>query len=240
MALTSVDVENYIRRRLGEPVIPVELDATQITEAEAETLRVYSSIAPQLKKAQITLQTGVRVYGATNGLTDVGRGIIQAAIPPSKYRFGLGWGFGDEFSVFDSSVVQDLGYYHTAISYYKQARKVLSAHFEWQYDLERQELLIHPAPQEALTLYYVYVDDVLIGEIPRRHEDWVLNYALLEAKNMLGEIREFLGSVQGNQTTMQLNGQQLKAEASLEVREAEKDKLRARIGDRFALPLVDS
>ena len=237
MALTNVYVDGYIRARLGEPVIPCELDPAQVTQAIDEAVRQYSIISPQIKKAMQLLQPGVRTY---NMAGKSGRGIIRAAIPPSKYRFGLGWGFGDEFSVFDSAVVQDLGHYNLAVQYYKQARKVLSAHFEWEYDLDRQELLITPAPQEALNLFYVYVDDVPITEVPRRHEDWVLRYALMEAKGMLGEIREFLGSVQGHQTTMQLNGAQLKAAATDDKKEEMRVELRRRVGDKFALPLRDS
>src|SRR6266404_1238240 len=100
--------------------------------------------------------------------------------------------------------------------YYKQARKVLSAHFEWQYDLERQELLITPSPQEALNLFYTYVDSPAITEVPQRHEDWILRRTMLECKGMMGEIRETLDSVQGNQTTIPLNGTKLKEEGSEE------------------------
>lgn len=238
MALDNSYVEQWIRKRLGEPIIPVELDTTQIQSAIEESLRIFNRYKPQIKRDQFLLIPGQSVYPMDPA--KVGYGVIKCAVPPSKYRFGLGWGFGDEFSVFDSTVVQDISYYHTAISYYKQSRKVLSANFEWKYLLDRREIEVTPTPQESLTLYYVYVGGSTIAEIQAHDEDWVLKYALLESKGMLGEIREALNAIQGNQTTVQLNGAQLKAEANEQAKQDAVKELINRVGDRFLLPLRDS
>jgi hypothetical protein len=236
MSIDSDDVTAFIQGRLGFPTIPLELDTTHYTLAINQTLRIFAKIAPKVGRDQIMLVAGQQVYPIANA----GLGIIKCAIPPSKYRFGLGWGFGDEFSVFDSAVVSDLGHYATAISYYKQARKVLSANFMWKYLIDRQELEISPAPQEPLILSYTYLSSPALSDIQPQYEEWFLEYALLEAKSVLGEIRELMGTVQGNQTNVPLNGAQLKAESSDAVKKDRQQELRNMIGDRYMLPLRDS
>jgi hypothetical protein len=236
MSLSASDVQNYILAMLGSPIIDVELDASHFPIALNQALRVYSRINPITKYDQITLVAGQQVYSPTN----VGLGIITAAIPPSKYRFGLGWGFGDEFSVFDSAVVNDLGHYATAIEYYKSARRVLSANFHWNYIPERKELEISPAPQEPLTLSYAYVDAAGIADITPNYEDWILEYSLIVAKGILGEIRELLGNIAGNQTSIPLNGAALKEASSLAVKRDKEQELRDMVGDKFMLPMRDS
>jgi len=227
VALSEASVKLHIQRMLGQDAtegVRVELTTGQLDESIAQALRLFNRYHPRRLTASLGLNSGQQVYV----LTDYGKGLVNC-VPAPTIRPSLA-----QYDVFNpwSTVQQpiDVGTFASDMAHLNLARRVLSAEFAWEFDLESAKLYITPIPVTSHTVAYTYVIDRTIAQVPADFEDWFLRCSLSQAKYPLGRMRSKFNSVQGSEREFRMDGEALLSESISEINELT-NELRSRTGD---------
>jgi len=230
----------YVKTFLGSGMIDVELDPVHYNVAIDKSLAKYrqrSSNAVEESFGFLTLNTDTNDYVMPKEVVEV-RQLFRRSI-------GSRTGGGDGGSLFEpfnlaysntyllaSTNMGGLATYYAFASYQKQVGKMFGGEINFTYNKTSKVLNIMQRPrsgEEVLVWMYNYrpdfnlLDDVYAGQ-------WIKDYALANAKVILGEAREKFGTIASPQGGTQLNGTTLKTEGKAEMEILEQDLINYKEG----------
>lgn len=215
-ALTLKTIEQYVRRRLGEPVITVELTKDQIVEIANQALGIYGTWKP----VEVWATTPVIPPGQKYTLTadKYGRGIIEV-FRPDLLRQPVSLDQFDVFKYHTRLPNLDPGDFYAERIWWKEVRRSAGSDDDWIVDDKLDgtaDIYVSPIPSESYVLGLVIVKDPSFSEVPLTDDDFIKQYTLAMCKETLGLIRRKFGSVQGAETTIDMDGDQLVQEGKEE------------------------
>jgi hypothetical protein len=233
-------IVDYIKTFLGSGMIDVELDPVHYNVAIDKALSKYrqrSSNAVEESFGFLTLTTDTNDYVMPKEVVEV-RQLFRRSI-------GSRTGGGDGGSLFEpfnlaysntyllaSTNMGGLATYYAFASYQKQVGKMFGGEINFTYNKTSKMLNIMQRPragEEVLVWMYNYrpdfnlLDDMYAGQ-------WIKDYALANAKVILGEAREKFGTIASPQGGTQLNGTTLKTEGKAEMEILEQDLINYKEG----------
>lgn len=221
-------LKEWILRKLGAPILKVELTEAHLEDAIEDALRWLAAKKGVPNVVEIQLVPGETEY-ALPADADVVTDVIM-----TEPTFDLASVFYPTMGLLDGQVPFNL--YATAamgvasdyvqvLQYLETLRRVAGSEAEWTQ--EGQKLVIAPAQQSGkmiVTYSTSSVPDVsLLGE---RDYDLVRRYSLANAKETLGRVRSKYGEYPTAQGSTSLDGDRLLEEAS-----TAKEALNEEIGD---------
>ena len=233
-------IVEYVKTFLGSGMIDVELDPVHYNVAIDKALSKYrqrSSNAVEESFGFLTLNTDNNEYVMPKEVVEV-RQLFRRSI-------GSRTGGGDGGSLFEpfnlaysntyllaSTNMGGLATYYAFASYQKQVGKMFGGEINFTYNKTSKVLNIMQRPragEEVLVWMYNYrpdfnlLDDMYAGQ-------WIKDYALANAKVILGEAREKFGTIASPQGGTQLNGTTLKTEGKAEMEILEQDLINYKEG----------
>jgi len=233
-------IVEYVKTFLGSGMIDVELDPVHYNVAIDKALSKYrqrSSNAVEESFGFLTLNTDTNDYVMPKEVVEV-RQLFRRSI-------GSRTGGGDGGSLFEpfnlaysntyllaSTNMGGLATYYAFASYQKQVGKMFGSEINFTYNKTSKVLTTMQRPragEEVLVWMYNYrpdfnlLDDVYAGQ-------WIKDYALANAKVILGEAREKFGTIASPQGGTQLNGTTLKTEGKAEMEILEQDLINYKEG----------
>jgi len=231
---------DYVKTFLGSGMIDVELDPVHYNVAIDKALSKYrqrSSNAVEESFGFLTLNTDNNEYVMPKEVVEI-RQLFRRSI-------GSRTGGGDGGSLFEpfnlayantyllaSTNMGGLATYYAFASYQKQVGKMFGSEINFTYNKTSKVLNIMQRPragEEVLVWMYNYrpdfnlLDDMYAGQ-------WIKDYALANAKVILGEAREKFGTIASPQGGTQLNGTTLKTEGKAEMEILEQDLINYKEG----------
>ena len=228
------DIVDYIRLRLADGLVDVELDQEHYDMAIKQALIKYRQRASNSQEesyAFLKLQPETQEYILPNEVMEV-----RAA-----YRRGIGSVTGttaSQFEPFSSGYlntymlvagrVGGLLNYELFVDYQKMSMKMFGGYLNFHFNKTTKKLtIIRKIPYAGphmdgsqmedvlLHIYNFKPDSMLLNDI--QAFPWIQEYSYSFAKRILGEAREKFASIAGPQGGTQLNGASLKAEAQTEM-----------------------
>lgn len=216
------EVVEYIRTFLGAGMVDVELDPAHYNIAIDKALAKYrqrSSNAVEESFAFLTLEADKNEYILPKEVMTV-RECFRRSIG-SRTGGGDGGTLFEPFNLaysntylLSSSQMGGLATYYMFASYQKEVGKLFGSYIVFDFNPTTKKLRISQRPrgQESVLLwmYNQRPDFSLISDA--YGGIWIKDYALANAKIMLGEAREKFGQIASAQGGTTLNGSALKAE----------------------------
>lgn len=218
------EVINYIKAFLGEGMIDVELDPIHYNTAIDKALARYrqrSQNSTEESYGFLTLQIDQNEYILPKEVMQV-RQVFRRSIG-SRSGGGDGGSLFEPFNLaytntylLSSSNMGGLATYYVFASYQNLVGKMFGSFINFDFNPTNKKLRIaqRPRTEESVLLWmYNYrpdfsiIDDTYAGI-------WIRDYALAQAKYMLGEAREKFSQIAGPQGGLSLNGTALKSEAN--------------------------
>jgi hypothetical protein len=225
------DIIDYIRFRLGDQMVDVELDREHYNMAIKQSLIKYRQRAERAEE---------RSYAFLDLVHDTQEYILPKEIMSVErvYRRGIGGltGGGSQFEPFSSGYlntymlqagrVGGLVNYELFASYQKLTMVMFGGYITFDFNPATKKLVIHrkmvgDVESVLLEVHNYKPDQVLLND--HRCFPWIQDYAYSMAKHMLGEAREKFQTIVGPQGGTSLNGQVLKSEAKEEMAKLEED-----------------
>jgi len=219
--LTEDTIKTYIKTMLGMPIVEVELDDEQFTGIINQSLGIYGTYKPIEKFGTVNVLSSQQKYSIAAEY--FGRGIIEVFYPDLLRSTGT----LDEFDVFryhNRLPNLDPGDFYAERVWWKEVQRSTGADFDWFYENNHDgtaELYISPPPDRAYTLTYIFVKDPTLTEVPPTDDDWINDYCLAMAKQVLGRILRKHRNVQGAETSIDLDGDELVNEGTQSRQEME-------------------
>jgi hypothetical protein len=226
------DIIEYIRLRLGDQMISVELDAEHYAMAIKQALIRYRQRAERSVEesfAFLDLVPDTQEYYLPKEIVSVRQ----------IFRRGLG-GLSNstQFEPFSSGFlntymlvagrVGGLANYEMFVDYQKLTMTMFGGYITFNFNEATKKLVIHRRmPGEysvesvMLWVYNYKPDQVILND--SKSFPWIQDYAYAMAKHMLGEAREKFSTIAGPQGGSTLNGAALKTEAKAEMEQLMKD-----------------
>lgn len=205
---------------LGEPVIETELEDETIDEIITQVLGIYGTYKPVEKVGTINVLASQQKYTLT--ADQVGKGIIEI-FRPDLMRSPISL---EQFDVFKFHTIMpnlDPGDYYLERVWWNEVRMSAGSDDDWLLDFNPDDgtatLYINPIPSEAYTLKYIYVVDPTLTQVPASDDDFIKDYVLTMCKLVVGEIRSKFKGVEGAESAINMNGEELKSEAKEEKRD---------------------
>lgn len=228
------EITDYIRLRLADGLVDVELDKEHYELAIKQALIKYRQRASNSQEesyAFLKLQPETQEYILPNEVMEV-----RAA-----YRRGIGSVTGttaSQFEPFSSGYlntymlvagrVGGLLNYELFVDYQKLSMRMFGGYLDFYFNKTTKKLTLirkipfaganQPGSQMEDVLLHIYnfkPDSMLLNDI--QAFPWLQEYSYSFAKRILGEAREKFASIAGPQGGTQLNGASLKAEAQAEM-----------------------
>jgi len=217
-------VIDYIKTFLGDGIIDVELDPIHYNTAIDKALMRYrqrSQNSTEESFGFITLQVDQNEYFMPKEVMEV-RQLFRRSIG-SRSGGGDGGSLFEPFNLaysntylLSSSNMGGLGTYFAFASYQNLVGKMFGSFINFDYNPTSKKLRIAQRPrteESVLAWMYNYRPDFNLFQ-DNYAGIWIKDYALANAKVMLGEAREKFATIAGPQGGTTLNGAQLKAEGN--------------------------
>lgn len=238
--IKRAEVTDYIRLRLADGIVDVELDKEHYELAIKQALVKYRQRASNSQEesyAFLKLKPETQEYILPNEVMEV-----RAA-----YRRGIGSVTGTTASQFEpfasgylntymlvAGRVGGLLNYELFVDYQKLAMRMFGGYLNYTFNKTTKKLtLIRKIPTAGanidedqmedclLHLYNYKPDSMLLNDY--QAFPWIQEYAYSFAKRILGEAREKFASIAGPAGGTTLNGATLKSEAQLEMEKLEQE-----------------
>lgn len=220
------DIIDYIRLRLGDQLVDVELDREHYLMAIKQALVRYR------QKAQNSVEES---YAFLDLVPETQEYILPKEIMSVRQVFRRGLGGlqnATQFEPFSSGFlntymlaagrVGGLTNYELFVDYQKLTMTMFGGYITYNFNEATKKLVIHrKMPGEnsvesvLLWVYNYKPDQVILND--SKAFPWIQDYAYAMSKHMLGEAREKFGTIAGPQSGTTLNGTALKAEAKAEM-----------------------
>jgi hypothetical protein len=246
------DIENsrqqiveYINAFLGGSMVDVELDPKDYNFAIDKALAKYRQRASNSVEESygfLDLQVDTNQYVMPKEIVSI-RQLFRRSIG-SRSGGGNGGTLFEPFNLAYSNTyllastnMGGLATYYAFAGYQKQVGKMFGSDINFVFNSTNHTLTVQQRPHaDEQVLVWMYnhrpdfnlLEDVYAGQ-------WLKDYALANAKMILGQAREKFPSIAGPQGSSALNGTQLKAEAKAEMDQLELDLINYKDG---GLPLT--
>lgn len=213
--MTRSELITHIRRSLGDPVIDVELDNSQIEIGIDQALRVWSRRFPVENLLKVDVAAGTADYdlSAVSGL----RGLVMVAEEPID---------ADSFTSLEFDIFRDRVWHLPRFSisdialenlFIEDLKEISSTQFEWYFDRVNKVLYLSPIPARSYSALVIYTKDATVEDATLQY-DWVIDYSLAYAKTVLGAIRRKHGNkIPGKELDIDLDGGDLISEGKEEM-----------------------
>lgn len=233
-------ITDYIRMRLGDGIVDVELDKEHYEMSINQALIKYRQRASNSQEESYAF---LKLFPETQEiiLPDIVMDVRAA------YRRGIGSVSGTTASQFEpfasgylntymlvAGRVGGLLNYELFVDYQKLAMRMFGGYLNFTFNKTTKKLtLIRKIPfvganadpngfeDVLLHLYNYKPDSMLLNDY--QAFPWIQEYAYSFAKRIIGEAREKFASIAGPQGGTQLNGASLKAEAATEMAQLEQE-----------------
>jgi hypothetical protein len=239
---TREHIIEYINTYLGGSMVDVELDPKDYNFAIDKALSKYRQRASNSVEESygfLDLQVDTNQYVLPKEVVSV-RQLFRRSIG-SRTGGGNGGSLFEPFNLAYSNTyllastnMGGLATYYAFAGYQKQVGKMFGSDLNFVYNSTNHTLTIQQRPQAGeQILIWMYnhrpdfnlLEDVYAGQ-------WLKDYALANAKMILGQAREKFPSIAGPQGSSALNGSQLKAEAKTEMDQLELDLVNYKDGSQ--------
>ncbi len=237
------EVKGWIKRKLGDGWVNVELTVEQIEDALEDALLWWSSRMGWYSEGTLTVAPGkveydlssvdpevlevVNVWFPDHSMIDFAgayAGFFDLdGFPYGDYPFRSLSGGGSYFSLVQWMQTHDMG------------SKILSADDDFIYRKQTKKLLLTPSPRKGGTLIYQYSTPFKQGYmsmVPLEHQYLIRRYALAEAMETLGRVRGKYSSLPAADGDVSLDAGDL-----LSAAENEKQRLEEEI-DKYIEPTM--
>lgn len=218
--VTTTVIKKYVRLMLGEPVVVAELEDDQIDEVISQALGIYGTYKPVEKVGTINVLAGQQKYTLT--ANEVGKGIIEV-FRPDLMRQPISLDQFDVFKYHTHMPNLDPGDYMMERVWWKEVRMTAGSDDDWLLDFDPDDgtatFYVNPVPAESFALKYIYVVDPSLAQIPNSDDDFIKDYVLAMCKIIVGEIRSKYKGVEGAESAINMNGEELKTEGKEEKRD---------------------
>jgi len=224
LSQTHTDIIDYIRLRLGDQMVDVELDREHYNMAIKQALIRYRARSERAEQES---------YCFLDLVKDTQEYILPKEIMSVKaiHRRGLGGlSNSSQFEPFSSGFlntymlvagrVGGLASYELFVDYQKLTMKMFGGYITYTFDPSTKKLVITrkiTSDSESVLLQVTNYkpDQVILNDA--RAFPWIQDYAYSTAKHMLGEARQKFPTVAGPQGGSSMNGTELKTEAKTEL-----------------------
>lgn len=227
-------VIDYIRTFLGDGMVDIELDPVHYNTAIDRALARYrqrSQNSVEESFGFLTLQVDQNEYFLPKEVMQV-RQIFRRSIG-SRSGGGDGGSLFEPFNLaysntylLSSSNMGGLATYYTFASYQNLVGKMFGSFINFDFNPTTKKLRVsqRPRTEESVLIWmYNYRPDFALFQDTYAGL-WLKDYALANAKLMLGEAREKFGSIPGPQGgSLSLNGQALKTAAVADIERLDKE-----------------
>lgn len=217
---TEEEIQMWVLRKLGAPVITVHLTECQLHDAFDDAMRWYAAKVGWRREWGLTTQPNVPAYS----MPDDADNIVEVLFESNPLELSLmavpGTMIPDAQYPWYAMSAPAAGGLYSAVTQTIQtvdiARRVISIERNWLQ--EGRKLYLQPTPQTAYRViaYYKSRDGTLDMLTDRQHQ-FVKRYVLARAKETLGQIYSRYGSFPAAQGSVQLNGDALLAQAEAEI-----------------------
>jgi len=235
--LRSTSVRTWIRQALGEPVVCVELEDTQIHQALESAFLWWATYRGWYLESEIQVTAGTPEYDLNtlittptgNEVVDVVKVFFQ--LDPNFDISGAWPGFldVDGYPYGDEIWSNTQGGYYSGLVQWLQTRKiashVLSADRDWFFNWKTKILTVtphEPLPEfsgKAVVRYETTFKADYLTKLNNADAYLVRERALAETKRILGNIRGKYSSLPAAQGNVNLDGDTLRQEAQAEMRD---------------------
>ena len=237
--LSAQNVRQWIRRKLGHPVVCVELEDDQLNEAIKDAFVWWSAYRGWYVEGDFTFVPGTPTYDFSThdpSVTDIMA--IYFPLDPTLDVTGAWPGFLDidGYPYGDEAWTDTEGGFYSGLVQWLQTRKlaahVLSAERDWIYNTTTQVLTITPGsplPQWGGKCVFLYetpfrMED--ISKVPQPDAFLIRERALAEAIYTLGRIRgKYTGGLPAAQGNVSLDGADLLREAETKMEKLDREIL---------------
>jgi len=220
------ELKLWILRKLGAPIVVVELAECHLEDAIEEAKRWIAAKKGVIRRGSFTTVPGQVEYTLepdVDVVTEVAR--TGQALDLSFTGLGGGGFFLPEQQnqiPYQALAAPKSGGLYSSITQVLQNiemdRRILSIEQDWGWEESSRTLFIYPTPTRADTVIYFYKSRLFqIETLNERDHQLLKRYALAKAKEVLGEIRGKVDSFPTAQGNTSLNGGALKQEAADEL-----------------------
>lgn len=224
--MTAEELRQWILRRLGAPILKVELTECHLDDVIAEAKEWFNAKKGVIKRALMRLTPNQSEYPIPDEMDTV----VEVVFPSQPFDFSMIY---SPFILLDEKVPYDVfaapfsaGLYSTftqTLQYVEMAKRIVGAEWEWRQ--ENRTLVLAPTPKDpsgAIFIYYkTYVE--AIEQLNARDFDLLKRYALALAKRDLGRIRSKYDSFPTAAGTTTLDGERLLQEAADEIEKLDEE-----------------
>lgn len=222
----ELEVINYVRRRLGDQVVNVELTEDQLRDCINDTKRWFVAnwgvrseklIIADIGQSEFKLEEDVyRVIAVyEERLAFPGIALSFQDIPfyyLYTYRSDVSISFSYPVGLY-SGLIQQL-------QFIGQLKRIFSADLSFEYNPYSRILRIMPARMEARRILVEYLNNTVdIAKLAGEDKNVFLRYCLAVAKERLGRIRSKYSDIPYATGTVSLDGERLLSEALEEQKE---------------------
>lgn len=225
--MKETDLKRWIRRRLGAPVLTVELTEDHLDDAVAEAKRWFAAKKGVERDITIPLYAGKVEYDVPADCD----AIVDVSFQVSPLDISLIFAphiIADEkipYNVF--AAPSSVGLYSSftqALQYVKMAKRTMNAETNWLFFPYKKKLLLLPDPKGGGMAFIEYKSTVnTIEQLPERDHDLVKRFSLAWAKRDLGQIRSKYDAFPTAQGQTRLNGNELLQQAQAEFEKLEQE-----------------
>jgi hypothetical protein len=207
--MTENDIRDYIKRKLGDGVVCVELTDDQISDAIERSKLWMRQFIPMVRTFQFTTSE-ITEFTVPTDCEQVVDTIFQSSSDSifDAYRWA-----GIDIGVTDMVAPMPGGGYSELVeklAYLEMGKRITSAERSWEWDRPRNKLIVSPAPSagEQVLIYYIsktfdltYLRAIELGLLQ--------DYALAKAMETLGYIRTKFVELPSSTGGTTLNGDTL-------------------------------
>lgn len=215
----------WILRRLGAPVIKIELTQDHLDDAIEMSKRWFAA-KKGVKRTTFFQYVGSEGYitlpSEVNVVTDVIHPAIAFDLTQTYFPFNLHDGL-IPFDVFKNAQVGGLySNLAQALEHIEMAKKILGSEPEWRQDDRR--LYIWPIPKRPGAIGVEFISSIFnITELAERDGDLVKRMALARAKETLGDIWAKYPQLPTAQGSTSLNGSRMMERALGEIAQLDEE-----------------
>lgn len=236
-------LRGWMKRRLGDGYVEVELTNEQIDDAIDDALYWWASRMGWYVLGELNIVGGTVSYDLSSVTPEV-EDVTDIYFPVDPaLDLSKAWGgffdlrgfpygqfpFGYTASGYYSTLVQTLQMYETA-------NRIVSADDDFIYNKKTKELIITPEPSESGKAVYQYDTPFKIeylSQLDQKQQRLIKLYSLAGAKETLGRVRSKYQSLPAAGGDVSLDGNDLLGEAR-----DEKERLDEEIGNFIEEPMV--
>jgi len=208
-------IRDYIKRKFGHPTVHVELEDDQLQDAVEEALAWFAGLVGIVHTDSLTAN-GTGEYDVNDDVS-----IVTEVVPTPSNLDSLvtpfAWADVELTPMAYGYRISGLGRYSELLQYMQyleQAKRLVGADFDWEWDRAARKLRLSPAELVSGTVIYYYTPKSLsLDNLTPYEVRLIRQYAYAEAMEVLGQIRSKYSELPSSTGGVTLNGETLLANA---------------------------